>query len=248
MELEGYELTMRMTELALELRKHGQHASADLEVLPRRDAEEMIPAEFRESGVKDYGPPHSTWNDVLDAWDEDEFALDPTRLTLVCGTAGFDGTQFKGLLAERFDIQINKTSRNTILVQTNINNTRSDVALLIKALADISREIEQRLHEGGKRRARPVRCARQVADGRRARPAELQPLPRCVPRQPEERAATRATCARRSSRAYDEADCEHIKLASKDDRRAPEERAADGLGELRDPVSAGLPDHGARAR
>ncbi|MCK6477640.1 MAG: hypothetical protein L6Q35_12510, partial [Phycisphaerales bacterium] len=31
-------------------------------------------------------------------------------------------------LAERYDIQINKTSRNSILVQTNINNTRSDVA------------------------------------------------------------------------------------------------------------------------
>ncbi len=32
---------------------------------------------------------------------EDEFCLDPTRMTLVCGTAGFDGTQFKGLAGER---------------------------------------------------------------------------------------------------------------------------------------------------
>jgi arginine decarboxylase len=86
---------------------------------------------------------------VARAWDEDEFALDPTRLTLVCGTAGFDGTQFKGLLAERFDIQINKTSRNSVLVQTNINNTRSDAALLIKVLVDLSREIEERLAQGG---------------------------------------------------------------------------------------------------
>ena len=91
---------------------------------------------------------------MLDAWDEDEFALDPTRLTLVCGAAGFDGTQFKGLLAERFDIQINKTSRNSVLVQTNINNTHSDAALLIKALADLSREIDKRLAEGGEAGAR----------------------------------------------------------------------------------------------
>ena len=62
--------------------------------------EEMIPAEFRASGLKDYGPPHSNWKDAIDAWDNDEFALDPTRLTLVCGTAGFDGTAFKNLLAE----------------------------------------------------------------------------------------------------------------------------------------------------
>ena len=119
----------------------------------------MIPAEFRASGIKDYGPPHSTWADVLEAWDEDEFALDPTRLTLICGAAGFDGTQFKGLLAERFDIQINKTSRNSVLVQTNINNTRSDAALLIKALADLSREIEQRLAQEARRARRRSRRA-----------------------------------------------------------------------------------------
>src|SRR5207247_2411745 len=62
---------------------------------------------------------------------------------------GYDLTQFKNLLADRFDIQLNKTSRNSVLVQTNINNTRSDAALLIKVLADLSREIEQRLAQGG---------------------------------------------------------------------------------------------------
>jgi arginine decarboxylase len=109
----------------------------------------MVPAEFRESGIKDYGPPNSSWAEAIEALDSDEFALDPTRLTLICGAGGFDGTQFKGLLAERFDIQINKTSRNSVLVQTNINNTHSDAALLIKALADLSREIESRLSQEG---------------------------------------------------------------------------------------------------
>src|SRR3990172_11569354 len=109
----------------------------------------MIPAEFRASGLKDYGPPHSNWKESIEAWNEDEFALDPTRLTLVCGSAGFDGTEFKNLLADRFDIQLNKTSRNSVLIQTNINNTRSDAALLIKVLADLAREIEQRLAQGG---------------------------------------------------------------------------------------------------
>ena len=75
---------------------------------------------------------------IVDAWNRDEIALDPTRLTLVCGTAGYDGTAFKGLLADRYDIQINKTSRNSILLQTNINNTRSDVAHIVKVLSDIA--------------------------------------------------------------------------------------------------------------
>ena len=80
---------------------------------------------------------------------EDEFYLDPTRMTLVCGTAGFDGTQFKGLLASKYNIQLNKTSRNSVLLQSNINNTRSDVAHLIRVLVEICHDIEKRLAEGG---------------------------------------------------------------------------------------------------
>ena len=150
MELEGYELTMKMTELSLKLRREINNHPLISRYFHIATPEDMIPAEFRNSGLKDYGPPHSNWKDAIDAFDGDEFVLDPTRLTLICGTAGFDGTQFKNLLAERFDIQINKTSRNSILVQTNINNTRSDAALLIKVLADLSREIEAGLAEGGK--------------------------------------------------------------------------------------------------
>jgi hypothetical protein len=86
---------------------------------------------------------------MFDAWTRDEFALDPTRITLVCGKAGYDGTAFKGLLADRYDIQINKTSRNSILLQTNINNTRSDVAHIVKVLADIARKIDDELRKGG---------------------------------------------------------------------------------------------------
>jgi len=86
---------------------------------------------------------------TLKSVQEDEFFLDPTRMTLVCGTAGYDGTSFKGLLAAKYNIQMNKTSRNSVLLQSNINNTRSDVALLIKVLLEISQEIEARLAEGG---------------------------------------------------------------------------------------------------
>jgi len=68
---------------------------------------------------------------------------------MVCGTAGFDGTQFKGILANRYGIQVNKTSRNSVLIQSNINNTRSDVAHLIRVLAEISGEIERDLSQGG---------------------------------------------------------------------------------------------------
>ncbi len=88
---------------------------------------------------------------------DDEFCLDPTRLTLVCGTAGFDGTQFKGLLAAKYDIQLNKTSRNSVLLQSNINNTRSDVAHLIKVLVEIAARDRQAAGARRRRRACGVR-------------------------------------------------------------------------------------------
>jgi arginine decarboxylase len=147
-ELEGYELVMKHTSHALRLRREVNNHPLISKYFRILTPAEMIPAEFRGSGLEDYGPPHSTWKEAVDALDSDEFALDPTRLTLMCGTAGFDGTQFKGLLAEKFDIQINKTSRNTILLMTNINNTRSDIAYIIKVLADISRDLDGRLRNG----------------------------------------------------------------------------------------------------
>src|SRR6478735_7867646 len=101
-------------------------------------AGKMVPTEFRTSGFTDFLSPGVNWGSVLQSLKDDEFCLDPTRLTLVCGTAAFDGTQFKGLLATRYGIQVNKTSRNSVLIQSNINNTRSDVAHLIRVLAEIS--------------------------------------------------------------------------------------------------------------
>jgi len=113
-------------------------------------------AQFRDALSYDADNASATYNlatalfdagQMIEAFAEADraIALDPTRLTLICGGAGYDGTAFKGLLAERFDIQLNKTSRNSVLLQTNINNTRSDIAYLIKVLADMSRELERRL-------------------------------------------------------------------------------------------------------
>jgi arginine decarboxylase len=149
MELEGYELVQRAVQLAIEIRREVNHHPLISKYFRCATPAEMIPAEYRKSGFEDYGMPGKTIADAARALREDEFFLDPTRITLLCGRAGMDGTQFKGLLASEYDIQINKTSRNSVLVQININNTRSDMAHLIKALADMARAIDKRLAEGG---------------------------------------------------------------------------------------------------
>ncbi len=219
MELEGYELTMKATELAFKIRREVNNHPLISKYFHIATAADMVPAEYRASGIKDYGPPNSTWRDVVEAWNNDEFALDPTRLTLVCGTAGFDGTQFKNLLAERFDIQINKTSRNSILVQTNINNTRSDGALLIKVLADLSREIEQRFAQGG--REEQAEFAARV----KSLMTDVPDLPNFSRfhdafREKPKSVSNEGHMRQPFYMAYDDDNCEFIRLASKeiDDR------------------------------
>ncbi|HVJ24408.1 MAG TPA: aminotransferase class I/II-fold pyridoxal phosphate-dependent enzyme [Burkholderiales bacterium] len=149
MELEGYELVQRALQLAVEMRREINQHPLISKYFKAATPAEMIPAEYRKSGFSDYGQPGWNLAKLIGALDSDEFFLDPTRITLLCGTAGYDGTQFKALLSNEYDIQINKTSRNSVLVQININNTRSDLAHLIKALADMSRAIDKRLAEGG---------------------------------------------------------------------------------------------------
>jgi arginine decarboxylase len=150
MELEGYELVNRAIQLALDVRRGVNTHPLISKYFRVLGADEMIPAEFRNSGFVDYLAHGTNWGMAVKALRDDEFALDVTRLTLVCGSAGFDGTQFKNMLAADYDIQLNKTSRNSVLLQTNINNTRSDIAQLIKVLVEISQRIEKKVTEGGK--------------------------------------------------------------------------------------------------
>jgi arginine/lysine/ornithine decarboxylase len=149
MELEGYGLVHNAIEIAFAVRQAVSQHPLISKYFHILGADKMVPALYRESGFTDYLDPESNWVAARRSLQEDEFCLDPTRMTLVCGTAGFDGTQFKGLLADRYNIQLNKTSRNSVLLQSNINNTRSDVAHLIRVLVEISKEIDQRLIESG---------------------------------------------------------------------------------------------------
>ncbi|WP_353471786.1 ornithine decarboxylase [Salipiger sp. H15] len=149
MELEGYGLVANAIEIALDIRKEVNAHPVISKYFRVLGADEMIPAEYRQTGFEDFLRPGVSWTDQVRSMHEDEFCLDPTRMTLVCGTAGFDGTQFKKLMADEYDIQFNKTSRNSVLLQSNINNTRSDVANLIRVLLEISNGLEADLAGGG---------------------------------------------------------------------------------------------------
>ncbi|MGY8914947.1 MAG: Orn/Lys/Arg family decarboxylase, partial [Flavobacteriales bacterium] len=59
------------------------------------------------------------------------------------GKTGVDGDTFKNkYLMDKFNIQINKTSRNTVLFMTNIGTTRGSITYLTNALLKIADELD----------------------------------------------------------------------------------------------------------
>jgi len=222
MELEGYELVNRAIQLALDVRREVNSHPLISKYFHVAGADEMIPEEFRTSGFVDYLVPGTNWSTGVKSLREDEVALDVTRLTLVCGSAAFDGTQFKNLLAAEYDIQLNKTSRNSVLLQTNINNTRSDIAHLIKVLVGISQQIETKLQRGGKQ-------AQQVFAARvKALMEDVPDLPNftCFHntfRKDPDSSTSEGDMRSAFFGAYREDQCEHVKLSSPEiDRRLKE--------------------------
>lgn len=147
-ELEGFELVQKQVEMAMVLRqKIRMHPllSKFFKILTVGD---MIPAKYRESGIESYYDPEKGWNDIWQAWGTDEFALDATRVTMLVGQTGLDGDTFKNAeLMDKYGIQINKTSRNTVLFMTNIGTTRSSIAYLIEVLVKIAHQLEERLED-----------------------------------------------------------------------------------------------------
>ncbi len=215
MELEGYELVGRMIQQALQLRREINGHPLISKYFQAATPAEMIPSQFRTSGFDDYGSENGDWAAWLRAIEEDEFILDPTRITLLCGRAGFDGSEFKALLAEEHDIQINKTSRNSVLVQININNSQSDLAHILKALAEMARAIERRLARGGP----AARAA--FADRVKALVEDVPDLPDFSRFHDAFRDDPGGSTAEGHMReayymAYDADNCEHLKLNGKE--------------------------------
>lgn len=145
-ELEGYELVQRQVELAMTLRD----AIAGHRLLQKYfrvlDASDLIPDQYRQSGADQML--HSGPTAMDRAWRTDEFVLDPSRVTIEIGATGIDGDTFRRRqLMDRWGIQVNKTTRNTVLAMTNIGTTRTAVAHLMQALVGIAEEIEDRVRQ-----------------------------------------------------------------------------------------------------
>lgn len=138
--MEGYTLLARALAIAAELRERID-ATGVFRVLTLDD---LVPPELVGDGVR----------------------LDPTKLTVDVTQGGLPAEAVRAALFERFNIQVEKTTYNTITFLVSLGTTRGKMGRLADALAKLARE---------RRRAAPLR------------PLELPPLPdisplACLPR------------------------------------------------------------------
>lgn len=144
--LEGVELVQRQIENAMQLRDAIDNHPLLSKYMRCLRTSDLIPEPYRPSAIAQ--PLRSGLRNMMAAWDQDEFVLDPSRITLYIGPTGYDGDTFKRQqLMDRYGIQINKTSRNSVLFMTNIGTTRSSVAFLVEVLVNIATELDQNISE-----------------------------------------------------------------------------------------------------
>ncbi len=215
-ELEGHAFVAQSIELAMSLReriKEDELTSRYFEVL---GPGAMVPERYRPSGLETYYDQTTGFAPIEPAWAQDELVLDPTRVTVHIGRTGMDGDTMKHLLMERFDIHINKTSRNTLLFLVHVGMTRGTIAHLLKVLHTIATELDARLTRASETELRLH--ASQV----KSLTVDLPPLPdfsrfhdafRPDPTVDTPEGDLRAAFFL----AYDETQCEHLRL---DDARA----------------------------
>ena len=114
MSMEGYKLLSRTLALAAEL-KELINSTGVFRVL---ELDDLLPEEVKQDGVR----------------------LDPTKVTVDISASGYTVDDLQKLLFERYNIQIEKSTFNTITLLLTIGTTKSKVARLYDALMRISRE------------------------------------------------------------------------------------------------------------
>ena len=151
LDLEGFKLVKSQIDMAMVVREKVNTNPLLGKYFKILTPEELIPQAYRSSGLKSYQTqedPQAEFQRIEQAWEEDEFVLDPTRLTLYIGQTGIDCYTFQNsVLMEQFNIQVNKISLNTVLIMTNIGTTWGAVTYLLDCLQKIAEGLEQELRQ-----------------------------------------------------------------------------------------------------
>ncbi|OBH60144.1 aminotransferase class I/II-fold pyridoxal phosphate-dependent enzyme [Mycobacterium sp. E2479] len=144
-DIEGFQLVRQVYDMALVFRHRVRKDRLISKWFRILDESDLVPEEFRESAVSSTASIRqgalAEWNQ---AWRSDQFVLDPTRVTLFVGATGMNGYDFREkILMERFGIQINKTSINSVLLIFTIGVTWSSVHYLLDVLRRVAIDFDR---------------------------------------------------------------------------------------------------------
>ncbi|OBF61288.1 amino acid decarboxylase [Mycobacterium sp. 852002-51971_SCH5477799-a] len=144
-DIEGFQLVRQVYDMALVFRHRVRKDRLISRWFRILDESDLVPEDFRESAVSSTASIRqgalAEWNE---AWRSDQFVLDPTRVTLFVGTTGMNGYDFREkILMERFGIQINKTSINSVLLIFTIGVTWSSVHYLLDVLRRVAIDFDR---------------------------------------------------------------------------------------------------------
>ncbi len=112
--MEGYKLLARTLALATELRQQINSTK----VFRSLELEDLLPEELRHDGIR----------------------LDPTKVTVDISGCGYTVDDLQKVLFERFNIQTEKSTFNTLTLLLTIGTTRSKVSRLYDAFMRVARE------------------------------------------------------------------------------------------------------------
>ena len=136
MALEGFKRTLTSLHLAAMIRQRiANHPTINqvFSVLSKEDIYPTNNAKVQQA--------QADFLDIIDEFNGEGFVVDPTRITVDIAKTGMDGNQFRKLLIDKYDIQVNKTSRNTVLFIVNIGATEQTAHYLIQVLAEIAERL-----------------------------------------------------------------------------------------------------------
>jgi arginine decarboxylase len=144
-DIEGFQMVRYVYDMALVFRHRVRKDRLISKWFRILDESDLVPDEFRLSAVSSYRQVRqgalADWNE---AWRSDQFVLDPTRVTLYVGRTGMNGYDFREkILMDRFGIQINKTSINSVLLIFTIGVTWSSVHYLLDVLRRVATDFDR---------------------------------------------------------------------------------------------------------
>ena len=136
MALEGFKRTLTSLHLATMIRQRIANHPTISQVFSVLSKEDIYPTNNAKAQQE-----QADFLDIIDEFNGEGFVVDPTRITVDIAKTGMDGNQFRKLLIDKYDIQVNKTSRNTVLFIVNIGATEQTAHYLIQVLAEIAERL-----------------------------------------------------------------------------------------------------------